>query len=130
MLRASQRELLKVYRQHKVLCGGCNSASFRLLLTYAVECGLKVLLMNYYKATEYSSLPSEAQIGHDIRAALKHLRSGATVRVVRTQHGQGSQEDVHPVNLHQAFRYGVPISLTAEVTDDLKKVIAWIDTRL
>jgi hypothetical protein len=130
MLRASQREMLKVYRVHKVHSGACNSASLRLILAYAVECGLKVLLMSHYKVTQYSDLPVEAQIGHDIRTGLKQLRATETIRFVRTNHGQDPQQDVPPANLHQAFRYGIPLTLTNEVTEDLQRVLAWIDARL
>jgi hypothetical protein len=129
MLRASQREMLNAYRLHNGQCGACDSASLRLLLTYAVECGLKVLLMKHYKVSEYSDLPADAQIGHDIRAGLKQLHGG-TVRPVMTRHGKDPQERVRPADLHQAFRYGIPVASANEVTEDLKKVLAWIDMRL
>jgi hypothetical protein len=61
--------------------------------------------MSQHKVSQYSTLPADAQIGHDIRAGLKQLRAVATVRVVTTTHGQDPQEDVHPADLHQAFRY-------------------------
>jgi hypothetical protein len=111
-------------------CGLCETNSFKLLLTYAVECGLKVLLMNHYRVTEYAQLPEDAQIGHDLREGLKQLRCPEAIRAVRTTHGQGQQEDVHPVRLHEAFRYGIPLHLTNEVTDDLKKALNWIDSEL
>jgi hypothetical protein len=86
--------------------------------------------MNHYRVSEYSALPDEAQIGHDIRAGLKQLRAARTVRIVRTNHGQDPQQDVHPADLHQAFRYGTPLTLTNEVTGDLQRILGWIDSRI
>jgi hypothetical protein len=130
MLKASKREMLKVYRVHKSHCGLCDTNSFRLLLTYAVECGLKVLLMEQHRVTEYAQLPQDAQIGHDLREGLKKLRCPEAIRVVRTTHGNGSQEDVHPMRLHEAFRYGIPLQDLSEVTEDLKNALDWIDSEL
>jgi hypothetical protein len=86
--------------------------------------------MSQHKVSQYSALPADAQIGHDIRAGLKQLRAVATVRVVKTNHGQDPQEEVHPADLHQAFRYGIPLISTSDVTEDLKRVVVWIETRL
>jgi hypothetical protein len=83
--------------------------------------------MQYYKVSEYSDLPEQAQVGHDLREGLKQLRSPRQVRVVKTRHGKPPQEDVHPVGLHQAFRYGIPLEDRENVVGDLRNVIVWID---
>ena len=129
MLRASLNEMRKVYRDHRARCGQCDSHSLRLVLSYAVECGVKILLMEYYKVSEYGNLPITAQIGHDVREGLKQLR-GPTISVTRTRHGRGPQENVHPRHLHEAFRYGIPLEKAPEITGELRNTLAWLDQRI
>jgi hypothetical protein len=132
MLEVTRRELEKAYRQHRNHYGTCSSYPHRLLLVYCVECGLKALLMQFHRVDRYNQLPADLQVGHDIRAALKLLGAppGLSIRQARTAHGRPPQQPVTPGELHQAFRYGIPIDPQAEVTQDLQAVVMWIEEQM
>jgi hypothetical protein len=108
------------------------STSERLLLFYAVECGLKALIMQSRRIDNYLDLPEELQIAHDIREGLKAVYAPAKlqVRTVMTNHRQDPQETVLPEHLHQVFRYGIPIEAEADVAADLQRVMEWLKERL
>ena len=132
MLRATRREMEKSHRIHRTSSNAGSSASQKLLLVYAVECGLKALLMHEHRVDTYSDLPEAAKINHDLREALKQLRAPASMRVrtVTTRHQRNPQETVHPNELHQTFRYGIPIADETDVIADLNSVAEWIKERL
>ncbi len=85
-----------------------------------------------YGQHNYPDLPEELQIAHDIREGLKAVYAPAKlqVRTVMTKHGQAPQEAVPPEDLHQAFRYGIPIEAEADVAADLQRVMEWLKERL
>jgi len=135
MLRATRREMEKAYRWHRDQSGAASSASLRLLLFYSIECGLKVLLMKEYRVELYDDLPAEAKVNHDIVLALMRLHAppelmGIDRLPVATVHRQNPQERVRPCDLHQAFRYGIPIDSEAGVVTALQKILAWVKEKL
>ena len=132
MLRTTRRELENAYRAHLSACNPCSSSSQRLLLCYAVECGLKVLIMRNNNVQSSSELAEEFQIGHDIREGLKRCYAPArlTTRQTNTRHRQGAQETVHPKHLHQAFRYGIPVDSEGDITAELQQIRDWLKERL
>lgn len=67
MLSVTRREFERAYRAHLAKCAVVGGTSERLLLFYAVECGLKALVLQSRKADDSSKLPSGFQIGHDLR---------------------------------------------------------------
>jgi hypothetical protein len=56
MLKATKREMEKAHRHHRDHCQDGSCSHLRLLLTYSVECGLKVLLMNDRRVETYLPL--------------------------------------------------------------------------
>jgi hypothetical protein len=102
------------------------------LLFYAVECGLKAIIMRLNNAESSAELADELQIGHDIREGLKRSYAPArlTIRGTTSRHGQGPQDTVHPQHLHQAFRYSVPIDWEPEITYELQQVMEWLKEKL
>src|ERR1700756_1882022 len=109
MLRSTRREIERAYRTHLAGCGPCASESQQLLLFYAVECGLKALIMRINKVETSTDLAQQHQIGHDIREGLKYTYAPAalTIRSTRTRHQLNPQDTVQPAHLHQAFRYSI-----------------------
>lgn len=108
------------------------SLSEKLLLAYAVECGLKLLVMRDQKCEDYHSLPESNRTGHDLREALKIARAPAklTIRESVTRHGKPPQETVLPQYIHQCFRYGIDIVHDPEVVTQLRAALAWVKERL
>lgn len=132
MLRATRREFERGYRSHGARCRPCDSPVARLLLFYAVECGLKTLILQMHKADRYIDLAEDLQVGHDIRRGLAAVYAPAhlTVRTTRTRHGRNPQELVSPRELHEAFRYGIQLENEVEVTSDLEAIMDWLRERL
>lgn len=125
MIHATRREFERAFRFHLSLAGTCVTTSQRLLLVYAVECGLKALIMANEGVEITSRLKTD--IGHDIREGLKRLRSTLVVRQVRTQ--QQVPQLVQPRQLHEAFRYAILID-DQQVIPELIRVVEWIRQRL
>jgi hypothetical protein len=67
-----------------------------------------------------------------LRSALMLLRAPAklTIRQAITTHGRAPQQPVTPNELHQAFRYGIPIDPQTGIVEDLQTVVTWIEDRL
>ena len=132
MLDVTRRELEKAYYSYRNHYGQCSSHPLCLLLVYCVECGLKALLMRHHRVDRYSALPADSQVGHDLMAALIRLRAPAnlTIRRASTVHSRAPQQPITPNQLHQAYRYGIPIDPHSDINADLQTVVAWIEERL
>jgi len=95
-----------------------GSPSSRLLLFYAVECGLKADPLRRRKLRHSGELPAELH-HHDLRALAKELRlPDSGLRGCRA-HGRGGprQDDGATVaidDLHQAWRYGARLEAGCE----------------
>jgi hypothetical protein len=128
MLNVTVRELEKAYLRHRGCSGAGALHPHFLLLVCCVECGLKALLMRYNRVDRYHDLPRDAQVGHDLNAALVLLRAPAnlSIRQAKTVHGRLPQQSVTPKELHEAFRYGIPIQPEQEIVQHLQKVVTWI----
>jgi hypothetical protein len=132
MIRTTRRELEKAYRVNGASFGGCTSSAERLLLFYAVECGLKVLIMRLRNVQTSTDLAEEFHIGHDIREGLKKTYAPArlAIRSTATLHSQDPQDFVHPQHLHQAFRYAVTVASEEEIAAELREIMEWLNERL
>jgi hypothetical protein len=135
MLNVTRRELERAFRWHRDHCGNASTAPLRLLLCYAVECGTKALLMKTYRVESYSELPTDARIVHDFPKGLLVLRAPVPLHqiskiTVTTTHNQPPQQNVPPKDLHQAFRYGIPIDVATPITAELQNILGWLKERL
>src|SRR5215813_8452458 len=131
MVSATRRELEKAHRRHRDHCGDFGSTPLQLLLFYSIECGLKALLMKERRVERYEDLPPEARINHDIVLGLMRLHAPPELmRInrlpVMTAHHRPPQQPVRPPDLHQAFRYAVPIDPEAEVVAELHNILDWV----
>lgn len=132
MIRATRREIERSYRAHRDRSVACANRPEKLLLFYGIECGLKAVLMRSRCAENYLELPESHRIGHDIREGLKLAYAPARLKVrsVGSMHDSDPQETILPVDLHQAFRYGVHVVDEAAVTEELKAVMQWLNEKL
>jgi hypothetical protein len=110
----------------------------RLLLFYAVECGLKWLILKEKKQSRTDALNPEL-LTHDINKLLKELRASGDLVLNRTQMspikktGKKSQDTrtVEPKDFNQMWRYGGKSNVSdKEIEKKLLKIVEWIDSEL
>lgn len=130
MIHATRREFERGFRTHIEHCKVCTNASTRLLLFYAIECGLKALIMLNHRVDHTEKLPMIEMLRHDLRECLKQLRAPATLQIRNTNTRQQVKQFVSPDQLHQAFRYGIEVENASEVIGDLNAVRDWIIKRM
>lgn len=110
----------------------------RLLLFYAVECGLKVVWLKYKSRTLFDR-EDISQTGHDLRQILKELNVGSQLslpgllQLPTVTRGQSQVRRTGDISiLHQAWRYGG--QCTSPTDQDcavqLQKVLEWIQGEL
>jgi hypothetical protein len=126
--------MVRVYRLHSVHCTDLAIPSFKLLALYCIECGVKALLMQQYVVEQTEDLPEAAQIGHNAVEGLKLLNAPVSLLKLKdlrmmTTHKQPPQQQVSPATLHQALRYGIPVTCTAESTIEIARILEWLEGR-
>jgi hypothetical protein len=131
MLRVSLREIQNAARNHYAACGNAGTASSALLLVYAVECGIKALLMRSQNLNSTEQLPAELQIKHDLLLGLSLLRAphelvNPTCLPTQSLHARAPQDRIGNSEIHQALRYGVPMAHDTDVVEHMKAIMAWI----
>ncbi|WP_338415792.1 hypothetical protein [uncultured Sphaerotilus sp.] len=139
----TDRELKRAWRELSAIATPiANTARknpHRLLLFYAVECGLKAVLLKRQSRTQFSRDDIE-KTGHDLRKILKILNAGSSLSLpssLKLSPMAMPNGANHPRNgdisiLHQAWRYG---GTCTEPTDQdcehqLQKVLEWINGEL
>lgn len=112
----------------------------KLLLFYAVECGLKAILLRR-ENRDYFNSEDIRRTGHDLRAILKDLRVGIRLTLPESVKLKPIENKSSGVNIsrigsfsliHQAWRYG---GQCADPTDKaceehLEKILEWIEGEL
>jgi len=134
-LRATRRELTRAYRLHKPFCTDLSVAARKLIALYCIECGLKALILRERLVESTDQLPTDAEIGHDLMVGLKLLKAPVTLfgmskLQIKTCHQREPQETVHPKDLHQTLRYGIPVSLQAETATEITNIMTWLEGKL
>jgi hypothetical protein len=134
----TDRELNRAWRQLSAVSEPIASNSrqnpHRLLLFYAVECGLKYVLLKRQNKTlfDYELIQDT---GHDLRGLLKQLRIGSNLSLPDNlqlmpvnQNGINMQRNGGINILHQAWRYGGLCSSPDDQTceNQLQELLKWI----
>jgi hypothetical protein len=122
-------ELIKAFREHSREMENCWGASKYLLYFYAVECGLKHLLIKRNHCRRTDELGEDH--GHDLRGILKALRVPRSMLGEAPDHfrlQRDNQECYDIRESHQAWRYGVDIREQDEVPilRYFDKITEWI----
>jgi len=141
MLRTARKNFEDAYRRH--LAASCVAAeshtiSHVLLLIYALECGMKALLMRKFKAKSWEELhPARGcgTSGHDLAEGLKNLGVSARLTISRRRTApdrDGRREDVTTAQLHEVFRYAIPLEAPdfPQMQNQLDAILAWLKTQL
>lgn len=140
MIHAKTHELKKMFNQH-YSCYNSNvlsaTNSKRLLLFYAVECGLKALILEKIggRTTEYFNkyAPLKGKLdgkkGHDIKEML-HFLGYAPIKLPDLPCKTGDKASATEYN--QIWRYGISVDEGTEVQieTELKKIVKWINGRV
>lgn len=138
----TDRELTRAWRELSVvatsLTAGDRQNPHRLLLFYAVECGLKAVWLKRQSRTLFEGADID-RMGHDLQQVLKDLKVGSALSLpesfqlpaaslgAATRPRKGKFGDVH-----QAWRYGgrcqTPTDQDCE--QQLLRVLTWIQGEL
>ncbi len=139
----TDRELRKAWRDLATLAApvvtGQRTNPHRLLLFYAVECGLKAVWLKRQSRTLFDKDDIEG-IGHNLRQVLKELRVSTELALpenlklapVTSRAGDRRPRNGYISILHQAWRYGGECTEPTDVVceQQLEKVLAWIQGEL
>ena len=138
----TQRELKRAMKELSTVAtlpgGNARTNPHRLMLFYAVECGLKAVWLKRQSRSLFDK-DDITKTGHDLRQVLKDLKVGSQLslpasiqlsEVVQDKKSVARGGDISI--LHQAWRYGgeckTPTDRDCET--QLEKVLNWIQGEL
>lgn len=140
VLAFTDRELQRAWRNNLAASlANHKTNAHRLLLFYAVECGLKaVILKREGKArTDLLSKNIKEYGGHDINKLLIELNSSSELHLQVTKMKQlekpTTARDVPVGDFNQMWRYGGSSDSTIsdnEIENKLNKIIEWIEQEI
>jgi hypothetical protein len=138
----TDRELMRAWRDLSAIAtpGGGSSRTnpHRLLLFYAVECGLKAVWLKRHSRSLFDH-EEISRTGHNLRLVLKELRVGTQLSLpVNLQLSAVTRNQVQVQRsgdigiLHQAWRYGGECTgpTDAQCEQQLQQVLNWIQGEL
>ncbi|MCW2276787.1 hypothetical protein [Heliophilum fasciatum] len=146
MIPFSRREMKNAWWRHYQAARQINDANTsntrRLLLFYAVECGLKALIMvrngEDYTGGRLSSRQFR-KIQHDINELLDTLRAGKDLNLpvtamndLRSDDGNYISRQVYAGDYNQMWRYGGSSQAYSdqELEDRLERIATWVGREL
>jgi hypothetical protein len=143
VIHFTNREMQRAWRDNY---SGSSSAphpktnAHRLLLFYAVECGLKALIMKRQNASSTDLVPEIYKLGHDLNKLLDHLRAGGGLRLKQQykicdlkKQNLSSQRNFDSSEINQIWRYGGQASETffdKDIEESLSKIADWIKKQI
>ncbi|MDT7520118.1 hypothetical protein RAE19_15620 [Rhodoferax sp. TBRC 17660] len=134
-LRFTNRELVRAWRELKAEVTPANNQSrknpHRLLMFYAVECGLKAVWLK----RRNRDLFDEADIkrtGHNLRDLLKELNVGSDLSLPNDFQLEKPMRRGQFGEIHQAWRYGGRTISPADqdCEQQMQQVLDWIEGEL
>ena len=130
----------KHYECYKTFLQDAHKKSKRLLLVYAVENGLKCLLLKKICKKDSNDLQHHSDYvkymkydGHDIKGMLAWAGAGGQFSVKTFKAGNKDEHNVAPHLLHQFWRYGLDtkdVSEEEDVERTLSLIAEWINCKL
>ncbi len=138
MLHITDREMFRAWRNN--YCAYTKEESptnaHRLLLFYAVECGLKALILRHRAKTHTGECEEATSHAHNINGLLDFLRAGAELRIRPDEIKMDSIKSVGgrivrtvPArDINQMWRYGGNSTepRDAIVAEKLEQIARWI----
>ncbi len=138
---ADKRDYKRGYNRNIATCRELterNIYSKRMLLFYAVECGLKYLLLSKWGIMDVNQIEKESDKekllhSHNINGILKELGYQGMIKfpILKTIHDDKVGVDAY----HQVCRYGIPISKDDTekekcLEQNLNQIANWILERI
>ncbi len=138
MLPFTYREIKQAWRQNlEVSNAETRKNTHRLLLFYAVECGLKAVIMKRERLNRTDDCATLSQLGHDLNGLLDYLRAGTLLHLPKVSmssiENPSTPRQVGAKEFNQMWRYGGKTKDTptdADIETQLLKVIDWIAKEL
>jgi hypothetical protein len=136
----SDRELTRAWRELVDVSGPAEDRknAHRLLLFYAVECGLKAVWLRRQGRTLFDHCDIE-RTGHDLRQIMKDLGVGSQFSLPENLQLELAKRNGHPFPrngaisiLHQAWRYGGKCVSPSDIECEtrLQAILGWITKEL
>jgi hypothetical protein len=130
------RELQKASRSgNRAANSGSRENHHLLLLFYAVECGLKAMVLRREGKTVIDQTIASA-FTHDINGILTYLRvnkdfflpQNMSIDPIKDENGSTIQRQFSCGELNQVWRYGASMdaNTTKQVEDKLESIMQWI----
>ncbi len=127
-------QLAKAFRRHaQTVRNGTNGGatendSYLLLLIYAIECGLKRILLENRGHKSTRKLDRD-DLTHDLDALLKLVGQPPRFQTLKLVN---PVEDAAPARIHEVLRYGGVLAAPSrkKVLDAASKVADWIEEQL
>ena len=142
MLHATREELRKSFFRHILACEKAPSMthSHRMLLCYAVECGLKVCIMKEHpilmSTRDFGKIADcEKLMTHNLNYLLDRAHCGA-MRLspvkLSDKYVGGRNQRAGVEELHEIFRYGINADALEidRAMEILGRIINWLKERL
>jgi hypothetical protein len=128
-IHVGRKQLREAFFRHRHVGSPCANDSHLLLLIYAVECGLKELLLEQRGAYSTEKLDKD-DLSHDLDELLKTV--GARERFGHCTLTSPATASLSPGGVHQALRYGARLETKsrASVEQRAKSVIAWLEENI
>jgi hypothetical protein len=116
--------------------------SHRLLLFYAVECGLKAILMRRQNQNRTDLCKEIHECQHDINKLLDCLSAGKDLKLpsqlsmlsIKKKGGRDDERKFTPGDINQMWRYGGKCSFPGiedkDIEEKLLKIVKWIEGEL
>lgn len=135
-IEITQREMERAFRSHHAATRQLSSPvvthSRLVCLFYAVECGLKSLIMKQERHQTTNGIEIH-NFEHDINKMLEYLKGGAELRLptkrIHLAGKSGVPRDTFQSKLNQVWRYGADVKKTEDHTriiKTLENICNWI----
>ena len=138
----TDREMEKAWRENRLASSHQpRSNPHRLLLFYAVECGLKAILMRRQKIKRTDLCPEIADAQHNINKLLDSLAAGGNLSLpnqimmkdIKDNRNNYENRRLNPGQINQMWRYGgssVENLKDEEIEKKLLEITKWIEGEL
>lgn len=138
----TDREMQKAWRQNlSASCSTTRNNAHRLLLFYAVECGLKAILMKRQKKHRTDLCNDIPNAQHNINKLLDYLGAGQNIKLpsqlmmekIKIDNLNQEERKFTPGEINQMWRYGgysIGADNDEKIEEKLIKIAQWIDREL
>jgi len=143
MLNASKREFTSAFKKHihvfKSVQPPHINHTYKLILFYAIECGLKSIVLDRINGNGIEDLLSHQPLGlgrgtdgHNIKRLLQFLNYPCRLPHMICMSNINRNKNVPPHEYNQVWRYGIRVdpAIEEQVVTELKDIANWIEERL